>query len=206
MTGSTVRKSGAEVNRDRRRSSRSSKTKAEPGAVVEDFGSGPLSGSAIGQAAHQVIARLLREGVREPSPEVLFRAVASHPVCQNAPVYRQAARQRLTAAVAVYFRFLLPDAGWGLVGDEVQLEGARLDLLWEHRSGRVRADELKAGRAVQAVEAQSLAAQLARQLEAGAAAYGERFVGVRVLVLAAPSHSFEVTSADLTVLREGRLS
>jgi hypothetical protein len=150
----------------------------------------PHDGRRLGSAAHRVIGSLLDAGVRAPAPEDIHRFVAVEPVLREPHVYRLAARQRLATAVAVYFRFLLPGPEWSFVGAEIRVPGAALDLLFEDRTGRLRADELKTGGAPDLARTSQLRRQLEGQLAGGLEAFGDRFMGVRALFLGAPRRSF----------------
>lgn len=150
---------------------------------------GGVSGRRIGHFTHQVIASLLEEGLRSPSPAELFERVGSHELVASASRYRTAARQQLLTGAAVYFRLFCPPAGWEFRGSEVKAGGCRLDLVFA-RDGMVLADEIKAGAMASASDRDALDEQIARQLAAGARKWGAAFAGVRAVLLARPAMSF----------------
>lgn len=149
-----------------------------------------LDGRSVGAAAHQVIGELLAAGLREPTFEELLAAVGrSQLVREGVASFRQAARQRLITATGVYVRLFVPGREWEFVGREVEVSEARFDLVFRDSDGRVRADEIKAGRLC-AEDTRKLEDQLGRQLDGGRARWEESFVGVRALLLWAPVRSF----------------
>jgi len=149
-----------------------------------------LDGRQVGVAAHQLIAEVLRQGDRGLDLEQLFRAVGqSSLVRERVGSYRMAARQRLATAIAVYLRLFAPGVEWTFTACEVQIPGARLDLVFEREDGAIRADEIKSGQ-LSALEQTALEAQLQRQLAGGREHYGPRFLGVRAILLWAPSKSW----------------
>ena len=151
---------------------------------------GGVDGRQMGTAAHRLIAELLEVGVREPTPLFILEHVARHPVLQGrAVLYRQAAKQTLASALAVYFRYFAPAERWRLLGSEVAVGSCRFDLLFDV-GGVIVADELKSGRLDGADAWQALERQLERELCGGRERWGDAFGGVRVLVLGAPRRSF----------------
>lgn len=102
----------------------------------------------------------------------------------------RAARMSAAGAAAVYHRYFLPPPEWTLTGCEVDIEGGRIDLVWELEGSTVIFDELKLAfgrsrpRGVGPTDR-----QVRRYLAYGHATYGERFGGVRLLLLGAPRHS-----------------
>jgi hypothetical protein len=150
-----------------------------------------LDGRRAGERVHIAVARLLERGVRQPTAlEVLTlaRDIVVEPGL--AVTYRQSAIQRLSTATASYFRMFAPDETWTYFGSEVKAARCRYDLVFEHEDGQVIADELKAGRVGDRVELKLADAQIARQLIAGRAKWGEAFTGIRAIFLAAPRASF----------------
>jgi hypothetical protein len=152
----------------------------------------------MGNAAHRVIGRLLAAGVDDPKPEQILSFAAREPLLHERHVYRLAARQRLIVTTAIYWRRFLPDrASWTFLDYLVPVPGSDLDLVFEHRDGWIRSDELKTGGAPALAETEALEEQLERQLAGGHEKYGERYRGVRILFPAAPVRSF-VMSPDGT--------
>jgi hypothetical protein len=83
---------------------------------------------------------------------------------------------------------------WKLLGTEIQGPNCTFDIVWQHTSsGRVLVDELKTGKAGDLVGGQELDEQLERECRGGRELYDRRFVGVRLLILAAPRRSFLVS-------------
>lgn len=152
--------------------------------------SGAIDGRQAGELVHEIVGEMLAEGIREPSPEQVFGRVARHPATRRAAVYRQAARLRLATAVSLYCRFFMPDASWSFEGAEVAGRSCRFDLVWSLPDGRIVADEIKSG----LVDGRRAWAELEDQVErlrkAGLAKFGARFVGVRVVLLSAPTFSY----------------
>jgi hypothetical protein len=149
-----------------------------------------LDGRQVGQAAHLLIASLVQKGLRRPSPEDLFAAVASSDlVAARVSSYRQAAKQRLLGAASLYFRFFALGEGWSFAGAEVSIDGGRLDLVWEGTGG-VLSDEIKTGWPRDLAERRELEDQIGRQLAGARRKFGPSFAGIRVLILGRPGASF----------------
>jgi hypothetical protein len=154
----------------------------------------PHKGTEMGRAAHRVIGRLLEAGITRPSPEEILSFAAREPLLDEKHVYRMAARQRLIAATAIYWRCFLPAPEWRFIDSEVQIDGTDLDLVFEHVDGTVRSDELKTGGAPSLADRTALDRQIERQLAGGRGRYGERYCGVRILFFGAPARSFFVST------------
>jgi hypothetical protein len=152
---------------------------------------GALDGRRAGQLAHLIIGELVQDGHRQPDARALMTAVARHSVTRNVSVYRQAATQQLLTTSSLYFRLFVPTSQWTLLGAEVRAKSTRFDLVWTSETDKaVLVDEIKTGRAATSRDRAAVEEQLARQLAAGGDAYGDSFLGVRVLWLAAPRASF----------------
>lgn len=150
-----------------------------------------LDAGTAGRRVHQSVGLLLEAGVRAPANlEVI--TLARDVVCEPglAAVRRQAAIQRLASGTASYFRFFVLDETWVYLGSEIAAKGCRFDFVFERSDGMIIADELKTGRAADRASRRLFDEQIARQVAAGVAKWGERFSGVRVLFLAAPRASF----------------
>lgn len=158
--------------------------------MVIDTDPAPHDWSGVGRAAHRVIARLLERREREPSREEIVAEVRTEQAACLPHVYGIAARARLTSLVSTYFRLFVPDTGSKFVGAEIPLDDAWLDLLFEGPGARLWADELKTGVSVADRDDQALEEQLGREIRGALTLFGRRFVGVRVLPLAAPSRVF----------------
>lgn len=152
-----------------------------------------LRATRRGQAIHELIAALLEEA-RVPTPAMIRAAVAEHSLLEGLPVTnRQAVKQHLTTAVALYFRRFLPCGLWDFVGHNIRVEQTEFDLLWQDsRDGNLLADELKTSIHGIVFGASQLEARLVRQVDAGEVAWGPRFRGIRAIVLADPARSFFV--------------
>jgi hypothetical protein len=162
---------------------------ADPVAALESVPD--LDGRRAGERVHTAVARLLERGVRQPAPVEVVTLARDIVVEPGLPVtYRQSAIQRLSTATASYFRMFALDETWAYVGSEVKAARCRYDLVFENEDGEVIADELKAGRVGDRVELKLADAQIARQLIAGRAKWGEAFTGIRAIFLAAPRASF----------------
>ena len=141
----------------------------------------------IGQRVHALIAAHLRSGV-VPTPREVWvsasKVFAAKPLPQNA-----ACRQRAACATSAYFSiFHQPE--WHFLGAEVDLGTGRVDLLWEvSPGGSVVIDEIKMAGFADHVDDPATVAQVRRYCEAGVTVFGERFLGVRLLPLAAPGRA-----------------
>jgi hypothetical protein len=152
----------------------------------------PLDAGNLGLLLHQLIGRLLADGVRAPDPlelaTVVAHYVARDDAVQSRPTYRQSQRQRLHLGARLYLRAFLPDETHTFIGSEVSAGTCSLDLLWRDAEGQYWADELKTGRTEP--DSQQLHEQLGRQLAAGRRKWGAKFLGVRVCLFASPAESF----------------
>lgn len=159
----------------------------------------------VGALAHALIAGLLADGHRAPSPQRISTAAAALPGLSEIPAFRLAVRQRALTAAAVYFRLFVPPREWAFEGAELRGPSARFDLVWRSAAGVI-VDELKTGRSATRSEITAVREQAARELRAGAAVFGEDFLGVRVVSLGAPRTSFFTGSDGRTTPVEWRLS
>jgi hypothetical protein len=144
----------------------------------------------MGREAHCVIASFLEEGNRAPSALQTFARVAEAPLAAWPHVYGLAGRQFVAACVRLYFHFFVPSEAWTFLGAEMGSSAAPLDLVFIHHSGATRADELKTSRVPKLTDRRRLDRQLSAELSTGVETFGERFTGVRVLFIGAPSASF----------------
>lgn len=142
-----------------------------------------------GVLAHALIAALLSEGERAPSPTRISASAARLPGLADVRSYRMAVQQRVVTAAAVYFRLFMPAVGWTFDGSELRGPSARFDLVWRSADGMF-VDEVKSGRVATRRDLAAVREQAGRETQAGAAAFGERFLGVRVVSLGAPRTSF----------------
>lgn len=150
-----------------------------------------FKGGDRGRAVHDLIGELLAT-TRAPSPERIAAIVAAHGLLRDRPViHRQAIKQSLETAIAAYFARFAPCELWDFVGASVRLASCEFDLIWrDSRNGQLLADELKTGLFGLRFVERNLERQVERQLRAGASACGDRFAGVRAIVLGEPWRSF----------------
>ena len=147
------------------------------------------AGRALGVSVHVLVCDCLRDGVRHPSSVELLSRAGRHAVTIDArPVRRQAAKQALLTTASVYFAWFTPPDDWEFLGAEVQGRGCRFDLVWRV-DGKFVVDEIKSG-ALAVPGRGGFEPQVARLVRGGEAKYGDAFVGVRVIILAAPRLSY----------------
>ena len=140
--------------------------------------------AAAGQIAHRVIAEALSID-KASDIDWIDRRVKQ--LCKTLGRGLNARRVYGNAATSVvaYLRFLQPTIATLLHAEET-ISGVRPDLAWQLASGAVFFDELKTGRYV---DANRVAAQAHRQVEAGWNQYHLAFVGVRVISTASAQRS-----------------
>jgi hypothetical protein len=151
------------------------------------------SGKQMGRVTHRVVAQIVAAGIVKPTPEQIIEVVADFVRLLPDVPYRRAAQQRLSSGAALYFHFYQPKAEWQLLGAEVQVPGAVVDLLWQRPDGGVFADELKTGRFGRIAERRDLDLQVARICAGGRRKYGGPFLGCREALLKAPALAAFVT-------------
>jgi hypothetical protein len=156
----------------------------------KNFKEGRPTRERIGQLTHVVVGELLQAGHRAPTAEQLLLAVGAHPEVRANTGKLGGARQQVVCGASVYFRFFAPPATWRLTGREVRLAGCRLDLRWEDGDGHIVFDEIKTGRLDGRMAQEAAEKQAEQERRAALAEYGERFTGLRVVVLGGPSQSF----------------
>jgi len=148
-----------------------------------------VKGERLGVSVHALVGECLHDGLRHPSPvELLTRAGRHALTVDSRNVHRQAAKQALLTTAAVYFRWFTPPDEWEFLGTEVKAGGCRFDLVWQ-TAGQVVVDEIKSG-AMAVPGRGGFEPQVARLIKGGATKYGDAFVGVRVIILAAPALSY----------------
>lgn len=140
-----------------------------------------LRSESVGALVHDAVRVALGGGGRG-DPGEAARMVVSRGV---APVYRLALLHRVTTATGAYLGALRRDpASWSIMGAEVLVGEARLDLLFVDPGGRIEADEIKTGLLGPAAELPWVRAQVEAQVGLGRATFGRRFGGVRLVDLA----------------------
>ncbi len=161
----------------------------------------------------RVLERLLRGRAADapmPSDEV-WQVVADHSSDVPAGWQRMRVRQGLYLAAESYLRSFRPGFPWELVGSEVPLGRARVDLLWRARPadsdvalGDVLIDELKL-QISRGPLSPRLRAQLALYLTEGERMFGHRFVGIRLISLANTDRSRLIATSRVlcSVARQG---
>ncbi|MCF6506844.1 hypothetical protein E9549_05405 [Blastococcus sp. MG754426] len=93
------------------------------------------------------------------------------------------ARIRVTGMATQYLTHFMPPSPAVFLGAELAAGGGRVDLAWDDPEMGVFFDEIKTWRHVQATLDEDTWTQVHRYLDAGIAAYGDRFAGVRVITL-----------------------
>lgn len=148
-----------------------------------------------GEALERVLVCTLRSGVARPTTSQILDAVRGDKILDQPHHGRLASRQRIVTRVRVYLDVLAPDPDrWTLTAFHPVIEGRRGDLLFTDALGYLLLDELKSGASIGLAEerAQGQAEEL---LAAGRHAHGDRFLGVRVVFLAAPRRSYILSAA-----------
>lgn len=103
--------------------------------------------SDVGRLAHRAIADVVVAIQELPTGRPAWRDVLDIVDARlRHDGYRdRAARQLVTVSVLGYLRHL-PDESWEFLRSELPLPGARLDLVWRHRTtGELLVDEVKTG-------------------------------------------------------------
>jgi hypothetical protein len=165
-----------------------------------------VDSSLIGSLAHRALARVLYAG--ESGEAAVDRAV--HAVLDEAGVPRRdrGAWVAVSGAVAAYLRRSHPGPAWQLAATEFPLGGAIADFVFvrvgpDTQPGArpaVLVDELKTGLSHRAISSSRARGQLVQLLVGGRARWGERLVGVRLVVPALRiTHLIRDTTDILTV-------
>jgi hypothetical protein len=148
-----------------------------------------LKSQRLGVSVHVLVGECLQDGLRHPSPAELIARAGRHAVTVDSrAVHRQAAKQAVVTTAAIYFRWFTPPEAWEFIGTEVKAHGCRFDLVWQ-AAGLIVVDEIKSGAA--AVPGRDgFEPQVAGLVRGGETKYEDAFVGVRVILLAAPALSY----------------
>ena len=149
--------------------------------------------ASVGTATHRVIAQMLEaasSASREELDDLLWELSAAAVQVPSLSRRRRAARIAVAGHAAVYFERFLPAPRWVCLGAEVDLGlGLRADLGFEGVGG-VFLDEIKLADSRMALRsAASTGLQVAAYAARGGVLFGSRFLGVRLLYLAAPNRS-----------------
>lgn len=140
----------------------------------------------VGTVVHAVAAALADEA-RDLDPHDLAArvvAVAGRLVVNKVASRRRAVWFEAVGHASLYLRCLVPGTGWAFLGAEVATAGGPVDLAWEHPALGVLYDELKTtGHGGVTDPGPAYVAQAARYAAAGTERHGDRFLGVRLVVL-----------------------
>jgi hypothetical protein len=153
----------------------------------------------VGQRTHTAIASFLRAGNLLPTLTVVSIGVARLLETEPLPCDRRRGQMLVASMTFTYLREFLPLPPWRLVGVEVDVDSGRFDLVFANDVGEVFIDELKARRGWPGQLDAASFEQMARYEREGAAGYGERFLGVRLVVLGPPAHAYWAGSCRLSI-------
>lgn len=148
----------------------------------------PIDGRKGALAVKHVIASLIAGGRPAPTGQDIAAAVANHPACDAAIVYRQAMR-RLRSGAAIYFRmFGVPDDCRLLGAGYRTTASCEFDLTWMTPAGPVVIEELMA-EPYKLPSTKAGAARIDAVVTAAQPEFGERLRGGRVCVFDRPADS-----------------
>jgi hypothetical protein len=173
-----------------------------PGVRTEMEPAAPGSRYAmdLGSITHALVGYLATECRTRTGPELgrlLWAAAGRLATAERFGRRARTARMSAAGAAAVYHRYFLPPPAWRLIGVELDIEGGRIDLGWELEASTVVFDELKLAFGRSRPRGFGPTTRQARNyLAHGKVTFGERFAGVRVLLLGAPRHSMLVGPGD----------
>ncbi len=134
---------------------------------------------ATGELVHRTLASCLPAPSERTVREVAFVACAAD---SRSP----ALRNRVTTLALRYMRIFHPAQPARLLAVELAARNTRFDAVWERKDG-VWVDEIKTSGVARL-------SQLRQQVVAGELRWGDRFQGVRVVLLHHPAASFLVRS------------
>lgn len=161
----------------------------------------------VGKYVHQVLGAVAGTSQTLDEPQFYEVALAATRTVLGAALVPAKDRGTFLSVlnpVLCFRTYFLPDDRWAFVGAEVPLGADGIvDLVWSDAFGRVLIDEVKTGIAERRGGPGRTRDQVARYVAAGALAY-PRFVGVRLIKLAAPMHSM-LAAADGGLWRLVRL-
>lgn len=146
----------------------------------------------VGRRVHLLVGLALSRGLG--SRDLIGVAAEVFTSWSTTQALAPSARLRCVTAAATYLRRCRP-AGFDLVGVEEPIGAGVADLVWR-KGASVLVDELKTGSATP--NDQAVRDQVMRLVDGGVARWSKRFVGVRVLPLAAVRQAW-LTRADRTV-------
>ena len=141
----------------------------------------------VGRIIHDIIASFAARGRAVPSATELI-AAATRGLAGVGLNEARAHRQNIAGAVAVYFRRLLPPAGWAFRGSELHLGGGRVDLVWAGPGGQILLDEIKTGHPRQ-LDTSRTREQVHGYVATARRVWPDQLCGLRLLSTAEPSRS-----------------
>lgn len=160
-------------------------------AHVDDFPADfEIPGSTVGTLTHRLVAATLEKWGTGATVENLL-ASSTRLKVQRAPVYRQSLVTSASTLAATYFRAFKPEKS-KFLGAEIFVGSRPVDLLWESRSGQFWIDEIKSGLAKGFSARAGARSQANHHYENGLNEFGDRFAGVRVVLLRSPRNSYWV--------------
>lgn len=155
-------------------------------------GGGRLDASSLGIVVHRVIATLLADGIRKPTREEIVAIAHEELVGLRGPKRRSALRG-VVGLVMGYFREFAPGPDTRVIGTELPVPGARLDILFEEPGGAIWSDEIKTGR-MQPRDMDRLFSQMVNNVRGANEVFGAAFIGARASILSCPERSYMLTS------------
>ena len=160
----------------------------------------------VGTVVHAAAAALADEARSLAPGEVadLVIATAGRLVVNKVASRRRAVWFEAVGHASLYLRCLVPGAEWTFLGAEHATGGGPVDLAWEHPYLGVVYDELKTtGHGGVTDPGDAYVAQAARYAAAGSERHGDRFLGVRLIVLGGLRASRLVLGDGTAVLLAG---
>lgn len=161
----------------------------------------PSHSLILGELVHRAVAEIAGGDLGRPATEIVetcwpiaIRLSRARPLGTRA----RAAKLTVASLTAVYIRYFLPPKGWTLLAAELDLGGdGRVDLAWSGPRDEILFDEVKVAAALgQRGDDGPGRRQAARYAANGSRRCGDRFAGVRLVLLGAPRHSMLVGPGD----------
>lgn len=158
----------------------------------------PESAMTIGRLVHQLVAEAVSSGVHRASVEDLrdfvWTRTAELATSRTFGRAVRSARLAIAGHTTGYLRRFAPPASWSLLGAEYSMGSAGVaDLVWVEADGRILLDELKFAGGIHVAVGDGPTRQQARRYATAARErWGDRSVGVRVVLLGAPRRSYLV--------------
>ncbi len=142
--------------------------------------------SKIGTIVHEVLAEVAHK-IRFAAPRERMRmidAATERRLRRFTDLGRgDKSRMRVTTLAGQYVRLYLPPTEATFIGAELPAGRGRTDLAWRGADGACWFDEIKTWRAADEVLDDATLDQVSGYIDAGIDAFGDDFVGVRVLPL-----------------------